>query len=113
MTHEPERTFHDRVLTLCRAMYGEANVESNAYMSETGRFCDIMVETGVVRLAIEVENDWEACVKGVGQALMYSARSDTMGVVVTPEGHVEEPEHTILSATVPIIEIGFEPDSSA
>lgn len=98
MTHEEERPYHERLVEHLVTEYGEEHVETDVYLEETGRFCDVLVETPLVTLALEVENDWEAVIKGIGQATLYAAHypEGAVPVVVTPPGHVEEPEVSLL-----------------
>lgn len=106
MTHESERTYHERVREYLVEQYGEENVESTKYLDETGRFADFWVEGPVVTLAVEVENDWEAVSKGIGQATLYSAHDDdAVPVVIVPPGHVEYPEVEMLRERIAIIEL--------
>lgn len=105
MTHEAERPFHDRAVAALEGQYGTDAVETDRYLSATGRYCDIWVSVGPVALAIEVENDWEAAITGVGQALLYAQHDPrAVPVVVLPPGHVESPEHELLARYLPIVE---------
>lgn len=106
MAHESERTFHEKVLEYLEGVYGEENVETNKYLSEARRYCDVWVETQLGILAIEIENDFEACFKGVGQAIVYAAHhEEAMPMIIVPEDHVEEPERSMLARHVPIAEL--------
>lgn len=106
MTHESEHDFTDRVGHYLEGMFGEDNVFGNLYLKETGRYADWWVDLDVVILAIEVENDWEAAIKGVGQAILYSKHSEkAIPLVIIPPGHIEEPEATMLREEVHIIEL--------
>jgi len=76
-------------------------VRSNVYYSDTGRFADAIVVTDMAVFAIEVENDFEAALKGVSQAALYasSARREyeddprpVSPLVVLPAGHADRPE---------------------
>lgn len=106
MAHESERTFSERVREYLVEHYGEENVESQVYLDETGRFADFWVDGPVVSLAVEVENDWEAASKGIGQALLYGAHDDdAVPVVILPKGHVDYPEVEMLRERIAIIEL--------
>lgn len=106
MTHESETSFDERVEEYLIEKYGEHHVEHNVYLSESGRYADFHVKGPVVELMIEVENDFEACFKGTGQALLYAAHSrNAVPVIIAPPGHVKEPEAEMLSRHVPIIEL--------
>lgn len=98
MTHEDERPFHDRVVEWLRGEYGEDAVETDKYLKETGRYADVWVEAPLGPLAIEVENDFEAVLKGVGQTLLYASHDEhgAEAYVVVPPGHVEQPEADLL-----------------
>lgn len=98
MTHESERPYHDCVVAWLKEEYGEDNVETDKYLRETGRYCDVWIDGPLAVLAVEIENDWEAVLKGIGQAHLYAAHETAGAVpmVITPPGHVEEPEVTLL-----------------
>lgn len=106
MTHEYESEFAEKVGEYLIESYGEENVEQNKFLSESYRFVDFWVDGPVVTLAIEVENDFDAVIEGVGQALMYAGHDDgVVPVVIIPEDHVEHPEVDYLRETVRIIEM--------
>lgn len=106
VTHEPELSFRDRIVAYLQDHYGEENVEENKYLPEPYRFCDIWVEGPLVDYAIEVENDFDAAIKGVGQALIYAAEEENaVPIVVVPPGHVEEPEVSSLRRVVRVVEL--------
>lgn len=98
MTHEDERPFHDRLVEHLVTEYGEDAVRTDVYLKETGRWVDVLVETPLVTLALEVENDWESVIMGIGQANLYAAHVEegAVPVVAVPPGHVEEPEVSLL-----------------
>lgn len=104
--HESEYDYSTRVAAFLEEVYGEENVEYNKYLKESGRFVDFWVEAPVVTLAIEVENDFAAAIKGVGQALLYASHENrAVPVVILPPGHVQEPEVNMLRSHVAIIEL--------
>lgn len=104
--HFDEYTFQDYVEELLIDQYGEDNVYREKYYPETGRFVDFYVETAVVNLALEVENDAEAIMKGAGQAVLYANHdSNTVGAVVVPKGHIDQPETNLLRQDIPIVEL--------
>lgn len=106
MTDKNERTFEDEVEILLNEVYGEDNVFRQYYYDESYRFADFYVRGPLFDMALELENDWEACIKGVGQALLYSGhKKNCIPVVVVPEGHVEQPEVDILREYLPIVEV--------
>lgn len=105
MTHDSERNYQERVADWFRSEYGDDSVLTNVYLPKTGRYVDLLVEIPPLSFAIEIENDWEACFKGVGQALLYGAESNSIPVVIVPKGHVEEPERAYLSSFVRIVEL--------
>jgi hypothetical protein len=98
MTDESELTFHERVEADLKDHFGKEAVHSEVALPTTARRVDIMMETphGAPDFAIEVENDWEACVKGHGQATLYAEQTGARPFVVVPEGHVEMPEALFL-----------------
>lgn len=106
LTHEDERPFHDRVVSYLEDKYGEDNVETDKYLPDPYRFCDIWVDGPLFPYAIEVENDFEAAIEGVGQALIYAAEEqNAVPVVVLPPGHVDKPEVDSLRRQVSIVEL--------
>lgn len=105
MTHESERTFHDRVVVELEQRYGAANVETDKYLQASGRYADVWVDIEPIALAIEIENDWESVATGVGQALLYAQHdARAVPVVIVPPGHVESPERELLARYLPIVE---------
>lgn len=106
MTHESEETFQDRVVEYLEDEYGAENIEENKYLPDPYRFCDIWVEGPLVDYAIEVENDFDAAIKGVGQSLIYAAEEvNAVPIVVLPANHVDEPEVSSLRRAVPVVEL--------
>lgn len=106
MTHESEDTFADHVEELLIQYYGEENVDRNHYLEETYRFADFWVDTGLVILAIEVENDFDSVLKGISQAYLYAAHDKrALPLVVVPKDHVENPEIEMLREKAPILEL--------
>lgn len=104
--HEPEQSFYDRVEQFLETEYGAANVESDKFLPEPYRFADLWVETPLVDYAIEVENDFEAVLKGVGQVLIYAAEeTNAVPVIIVPPDHVDEPEVSALRRRVPVVEL--------
>lgn len=106
MAHEDETPYRDRVASYLAATYGAENVETNKYLADPYRFCDIYVEGPLVDLAIEVESRFSSAIDGVGQAFIYaSAAGNAVPVVVVPPGHVEEPEIDALRDRIPVVEV--------
>lgn len=96
--HEPERPFHQRVVEYFIEEYGAENVETDKYLGEAYRYADVWVEGPLVEFAVEIENDFEAVFKGIGQAELYAAHgsANTVPVVVVPPDHTDEPDVTML-----------------
>jgi hypothetical protein len=106
MTHETEDAYHDKVKTILERLYGARNVEHERYFEETGRFVDFWVEGPIVDLAIEVENDFEAALKGAGQSILYAANElNAVPVIILPLGHVEQPEADMMRSNIAIVEM--------
>lgn len=106
MTHEDEHNIQEEVRGILEGEFGEDNVEEEKYLPETGRFVDFYVETALIDMAIEVENDFESVVTGVGQTLLYAQHElGAVPMVVIPEGHDEQPETDLLRREVAIIEV--------
>lgn len=103
---EPEKPFQDRVVAYLEDEYGAENVEEDKYLPDPYRFCDVWVEGALVDYAIEIENDFDAAINGVGQALMYAAEEENaVPIVVLPPDHTDEPEASSLRRAVPIVEL--------
>lgn len=103
-THEPEDTFTDKIERLYRDRYGDDAVERNRYLDETGRYCDLWVQTPDVTLAVEVENDADSIITGVGQTELYAAHSPrAVPVVIVPDGHVDQPEWEFYRERSPVV----------
>lgn len=106
MPHEDEASFQDRVIDFLQDEYGAENIEEDKYLPDPYRFCDIWVDGPVVDYAIEVENDFDAAITGVGQAVIYAAEeTNAVPIVIVPPGHVEEPEVSSLRRAVPVVEL--------
>lgn len=98
MTDEPESSFADRVFEWADEW---ALAATQNYRLPSRRVVDVLALTEPAKFVIEVENDFEAAVKGVGQAAIYADGVDrslrpVYPLVVVPTGHVEEPERTAL-----------------
>lgn len=103
-THEPEDSFTDTIESLYRDRYGEDAVERDKYLDETGRYCDLWVDTPDVTLAIEVENDAESVITGVGQVELYAAHSPrAVGVVIVPDDHIDVVEWEFYRERSPVV----------
>lgn len=97
MPHVPEKGFTETVEAWLHERFGEENVESDAYLEATGRFSDYRVDAGYAVFHVEVENDFEAAFKGLGQSLVYAAHDPvSIPMLILPEGHVEEPEWSMI-----------------
>lgn len=102
MTHVPERRFHDAVGEFLRGKFPEAEVESEPRLTGSGRIPDFRVSTadGDVYV-VEVENDADSAIPGMGQALVYAAHDpDYIPAVVLPENHTEQPEWNMVKRHV-------------
>lgn len=105
MTHESERDFSDKVRVWLEDEFGEDNVIGPQYLDETSRLADFWVFNGLTIYAIEVENDFEAAVKGFGQSWLYSFHHPiATPIIILPEEHVQYPEVTMMRMLLPIIE---------
>lgn len=106
MSHETEDAYHEKVKSILERSYGEENVEYEKYLPETRRFVDFWVEGPVVDLAIEVENDFEAALKGAGQSILYAAHElNAVPVIILPPDHVEQPEADMMRSNIAIVEL--------
>lgn len=105
MTHEPEKTFSYRVRKYLIDNYGKDNVHDNEFLPERYRWADYYVEGPITDFAIEIENDFDSCFKGVSQALVYAAELEATPLVIVPPGHIEEPERSDLNKIVRIEEL--------
>lgn len=96
MTHEPEWSFSAVVGQWLEGQFPRADITKQQQLA-SGRIPDYVVELDGFHIAVEVENDWEGAIGGVGQAVLYAAHMEnTMPMVVVPEGHVEFPEAALL-----------------
>jgi hypothetical protein len=104
MSDISESAFNDAVEEWIDDHFPTARVEDNPTLSDTDRQPDYWLYLAGMNVAIEVENDWEACVKGVGQALMYAAHlPNTVPVVLLPTGYAEQPESEMVASRTPVI----------
>lgn len=114
-SHRPEAPFEDQVVDWFRAKYGDGHVQQQRYQPAPRWFCDIYVDTGHVKLYIEVESRASEIRPGVMQALGYAAEDPAFGVpmVVAPVGHLptetERLSRIRQSTTVPIL--SFDPEN--
>lgn len=99
MPDETEGAFREQVVADLEDAYGAARVRTDVTLPATDRRCDIIVKThvGADDLAIEVENDFEAVMKGRSQARLYAEQVGAEPYVVVPAGHVDIPEVFYLS----------------
>ena len=91
-------------------LFGAENIEQEVYLDNSGRYADFWVDLGQFAIAVEVENDWEASVKGVGQAMLYAKHEQNVWpLVVVPKGHIEQPEFDYLRERSPvaIVEVDY------
>lgn len=105
MTHETERTFHDRVVDELRERYGAGRVETNKHLQASGRYADIWVDLEPVALAIEVENDADSVRPGVAQALFYAHVTGADPVLVIPAGHVDPADRRFAEERLQLVEL--------
>jgi hypothetical protein len=103
-----EADYHTIVWDVLNLAFGARNVKHNVHLKEYDRFADFIVYTPIVTLAIEVENNADEFINGVGQAVMYSHLSKmSLGVVITPPPTRPEVAKEIkeVSNKVPIVHI--------
>lgn len=102
--HETERTFHATVVAWAMDQYGEEEVFSKAYQGITRRYPDILINGPITDYAIEVENDADAAIKGIGQASLYAATAGHryVPIVIVPDGHIAEPEFSHINQHTPV-----------
>lgn len=105
MTHESEKSYSYRVRKFLEETYGKDNVHGNHYLSESVRYVDYYVEGPLANFAIEIENDFEACLKGTGQALIYAGELECVPLIIVPPDHIERPEYEYLNEHVEIVEL--------
>lgn len=97
MTHESEMRFEERVIERLRELYGEESVKEQYYFEDTGRWADAIVLGPVASFAIEIENDFEAAIEGVGQSQLYASEvGPLVPMVIVPRGHTDQPETDLL-----------------
>lgn len=102
--HTEESNTEAALIEFLEAEYGPEAVDSQVYLPESTRYCDIVVDLPVATLCIEVESRFSAAIKGVGQALLYAAHyRDGVPVVVLPADHTESPEMEMLQGGAAVI----------
>lgn len=104
----PESEYQKDVEAALVDDFGEEKVESERYFPRYERFADFVVYTKFGTLVVEVENNADEFMDGVGQAVMYSTMSRmSHGLVVTPppEGEDIKAEIEVVSGTVPVIHV--------
>lgn len=102
-----ESDYADYVEAVLQDVFSPATV-SREVVTESGRFCDILVETDLFRFAVEVENRSEDVVtNGVGQAMLYGDELDAIPVVVCPPDGENKTELQTLRNYVAIIELPY------
>lgn len=104
-----ESDYADYLEVVFNDLFGKDAVKREFY-TKSGRFCDFLVETELITLAIEVENSSEDVVtNGVAQALLYSEELDAAPLVVYPPDKKDnETELDYLSSHVSIVEIPYK-----
>lgn len=99
MTHDDEADLESRVETLLADRYGRDAV-ARQYVYPTGRRVDLLVDIGLVSVAIECEDSAEDLIPGLGQTLLYATHDPqgrTVPCIVVPDEHdhgttLDEPE---------------------
>lgn len=86
MSDVTEREFHGRVLDQLREAFGDERVRSEVWLDGPERWLDIAVDLPEIGtgLAIELEDNPEGCIKGVGQAVIYGRTLGYVPVVAYP-----------------------------
>lgn len=110
MTHIDEAAFQDSVEQWLRRWYVDVTPEP---VLDSRRRPDFIAGGPFHTLVVEVENDFEAAFKGVGQVLAYaselrsvgSEEHDVVPVLVLPRGHVEAPEVEYLREHVRVVTV--------
>jgi hypothetical protein len=109
MTHIPESEYMDLLEPKLKEWYGENSVDREVHMPD-GRIADFLVETPLVNLAIEVENNEEDAITGTMQAVMYADHEkERAPVVILPELEEDRPEIQTMADQAAFVVI--EPDS--
>lgn len=109
--HAEEGTFHHAVETvLNHAFPGYDALGHEVRLPKSDRRADFVLTIGTpagmsnIVVAVEVENDFEAIFRGVGQAHAYAGHFDHgIGVVAIPAGVAEEPELSALRKNNPVL----------
>lgn len=92
-----ESIYADYVEEFFTHKFPEATIKREVE-TDSGRFCDILIDTEPLTLAVEVENTAEDVVtNGVGQALLYADELDALPVVVYPDGEASGEIETLNS----------------
>jgi len=112
-SHISEREFTETIVAPWLAdHYGADQVREQVHLGASDRFVDFLVETPLATWAVEVENDADAIIGAVGQALLYAAhRPSWRPCVVIPRDHFEQPERDMLDEHVRIVEVPVPDDA--
>lgn len=103
MTDESEAAFAERVEAWLDETFGQGSWQAQTVLEDTRRRPDYWVDLGCVAVAVEVDNDFEGAVAGVGQALLYAAHAPNVWpLVVIPADHGDQPELELLQERAPV-----------
>lgn len=104
-----ESKYADYLEVLFEDKFGSENVEREVY-TPAGRFCDFVIDSEILRLAVEVENTSEDVIdNGVAQALLYAEELNAAPVCVYPLNENDNAEELAqLSSHVNIVAIPYE-----
>jgi hypothetical protein len=104
-----ESTYADYLEVLFQDKFGSENVEREVY-TPAGRYCDFVIYSKLLTLAVEVENTSEDVIdNGVAQALLYAEELDAAPVCVYPPDTDDNAEELAqLSSHVNIVAIPYE-----
>lgn len=109
MTHEAERDYDDVVADFFRDAFGDQWVDDSVELP-SGRRPDMVVQSPLQTLYVEVENDAESTIAGAGQACLYAGegiyRNEEQALPVVVSPHWDYPEHDylrqfVVTVTVP------------
>lgn len=117
-SHTDERPFQDKLVEYLENEYGKENVETQKYLTDidryeesTVRYCDIYVKGPFVNFAIETESSFESVWKGKTQVEIYAKLLDgCVPVLAVQEGHIEEPEASIIREDIQLLEFDLPED---
>jgi len=107
----PESLVQQEVHKKLRLHYGPEAVTEEKWLPRSARQVDFWVDGDLINLAVEVEDNWEGVINGLGQAFLYAAHSnETIPVVAFPARYIQEPEYSMLRSEIILMPVPIHED---